>query len=80
MRACAPHSRRSELHTRGAVVGSVPGALMSALSKKGGHADKWAGHVTMIGGMIGAMVGHDLVRGEHRERLKSEKTQESHDR
>ena len=49
----------------GAVIGSVPGALMSALSKKGGHADKWAGHVTMIGGMIGAMVGHDLVKWEH---------------
>lgn len=49
----------------GAVVGSAPGALMSALAEKGGHADKWAGHVMMIGGMIGAMVGHDLMKGEH---------------
>lgn len=49
----------------GAVIGSVPGALMSALSKKGGHADKWAGHTMMIGGMIGAMVGHDLMKWEH---------------
>jgi uncharacterized membrane protein YeaQ/YmgE (transglycosylase-associated protein family) len=64
----------------GAVIGSVPGVLMSLLSKKGSHMDKFSGHTTMIGGMIGAMVGHDLVREDHAEQLKSEKTKESRER
>lgn len=45
----------------GAIIGSAPGILMSLLSSKGGRADKLSGHVTMVGGMIGAMLGHDLV-------------------
>lgn len=60
----------------GAVAGSVPGALMSMLSKEGGHAKRWAGHVTMVGGMIGAMVGHDASHRETqaREAIKEEKS------
>lgn len=58
----------------GAVVGSVPGALMSMLSKEGGAAKKWANHITMIGGMIGAMVGHDT---SHRENQAGETTKEA---
>jgi uncharacterized membrane protein YeaQ/YmgE (transglycosylase-associated protein family) len=49
----------------GAVIGSVPGVLMSLLSEKNSRVDKFSGHTTMIGGMIGAMVGHDLVKWEH---------------
>lgn len=45
----------------GAVIGSVPGVLMSSLGRKGGQVNKWGDHVMMMGGMIGMMVGHDIL-------------------